>query len=85
MSNRNVQPFQFACQVCEERITFTLGSEKGDLTGASDIIDFKAPFTGENHFVELHLDFPIYFGKYTKGMTTFFRVMHEMVEMNLVI
>ncbi|WP_239793791.1 hypothetical protein [Brenneria goodwinii] len=77
MSNRDVQPFQFACPVCEERITFTIGSEKGDLTGASDIIDFKAPFTGENHFVELHLDFPVYFGKYTKGMTTFFRVMDE--------
>ncbi|EOV3780703.1 hypothetical protein ACOPYF_001826 [Klebsiella pneumoniae] len=77
MSNRDVQPFQFACPVCEERITFTIGSERGDLTGASDIIDFKAPFTGENHFVELHLDFPVYFGKYTKGMTTFFRVMDE--------
>jgi hypothetical protein len=77
MSNRDVQPFQFACPVCEERITFTIGSEKSDLTGASDIIDFKAPFTGENHFVELHLDFPVYFGKYTEGMTTFFRVMDE--------
>ncbi|HCI6837805.1 TPA: hypothetical protein NPP86_001573 [Klebsiella quasipneumoniae subsp. quasipneumoniae] len=77
MSNRDVQPFQFACPVCEERITFTIGSERGDLTGASDIIDFKAPFTGENHFVELHLDFPVYFGKYTKGITTFFRVMDE--------
>ncbi|HCK1900943.1 hypothetical protein KC982_06335 [Proteus mirabilis] len=77
MSNRDIQPFQFACPVCEERITFTIGSEKGDLTGASDIIDFKAPFTGENHFVELHLDFPVYFGKYTKGMTTFFRAMDE--------
>ncbi len=77
MSNRGEQPFQFACPVCEERITFTFGSDNGELTGASDIIDFKAPFTGENSFVDLHLDFPVYFGKYTKGMTTFFRVMGE--------
>ncbi len=77
MSNRDIQPFQFACPECEERITFTIGSEKDDLTGASDVIDFEAPFTGENHFVELHLDFPVYFCKYTQGMTTFFRAMSE--------
>ncbi|HDS6440691.1 TPA: hypothetical protein QHU34_003944 [Enterobacter hormaechei subsp. steigerwaltii] len=77
MSNRGIQPFQFACPVCEERITFTFGSENGELIGATDIIDFEAPFKGENPFVDLHLDFPVYYGKYVKGMTTFFRVLDE--------
>ena len=77
MSNREVQPFQFACPVCEERITFVLGTENGALTGATDMIEFEAPFKGENHFVDLHLDFPVYFGKYEKGMTTFLRVVDE--------
>lgn len=77
MSNRDIQPFQFACPVCEERITFIIGTENSELTGASEIVEFEAPFTGENHFVDLHLDFPVYFGRYVKGMTTFFRVIDE--------
>lgn len=77
MSSRGIQPFQFACPVCEERITFTFGSQDGDLIGATEILDFDAPFRGENPFVDLHLDFPVYFGKYVKGMTTFFRVIGE--------
>lgn len=77
MSNRDTQPFQFACPQCEQRITFTIGCEKGDLEGATDILDFEWPFKGANPFVDLHLDFPVYFGKYVKGMTTFFRVMGE--------
>lgn len=74
MSNRNVQPFQFACPECKERITFTLGCD--DLTGATEIKDVKGPFTNENHFVDLHLDFPVSFGKYKQGDTAFMRVVH---------
>ncbi|WP_337029445.1 hypothetical protein [Pantoea agglomerans] len=77
MSNRDIQPFQFACPKCEQRITFTIGDDKGDLEGATDSLDFKWPFKEKNPFVDLHLDFPVYFGKYVKGMTTFFRVMDE--------
>ncbi|EOG5398017.1 hypothetical protein ACMUBU_001175 [Cronobacter turicensis] len=77
MSNRELQPFQFACPVCEERITFTIGCENGDLIGAEDILDFEGPFKGKNHFVDLHLDFPVYFGEYVMGMTTFLRVVEE--------
>lgn len=80
MSNRKVQPFQFACPVCEERIMFVFGTDNGELTGATDIVEFKGPFKGENPFVDLHLDFPVYFGKYKKGMTTFFRVIGEIGE-----
>ncbi|HEM8865016.1 TPA: hypothetical protein U2R11_002244 [Providencia stuartii] len=77
MSNRDTQPFQFACPVCEERITFVFGTKNDHLTGAIDIPEFDSPFTGKNHFVDLHLDFPVYFGKYQKGITTFFRVISE--------
>lgn len=62
MSNRDVQPFQFACPNCEERITFVLGSSAGSLEGAEEIIDFDGPFKGEYPFVDLHLDFPVDFG-----------------------
>lgn len=77
MSNRDVQPFQFACPACEERITFVFGTHDGELTGATEVEDFKGPFSGANPFVDLHLDFPAYFGKYKMGMTTFLRVTRE--------
>lgn len=72
MSNRTVQPFQFACPECHEQITFTLGRD--DLEGATEIKEFDGPFTGENHFVDLHLDFPVSFDKYEQGNTAFMRV-----------
>lgn len=74
-SNREVQPLQFACPECGERISFTLGCN--DLEGAAEIKEFKAPFTGENVFVDLHLDFPTKFGEYKQGDTTFMRVVSE--------
>lgn len=78
MSNRDIQPFQFACPNCEERISFVFGSGNDELTGAAEIIDFEGPFKGEHPFVDLHLDFPVYFGVYVQGMTTFFRVTEEL-------
>lgn len=77
MSNRDIQPFQFACPQCEERISFVFGQSDGELLGATDVIDFEGPFNGTNPFVDLHLDFPAYFGKYVMGMTTFLRVTRE--------
>lgn len=77
MSNREVQSFQFACPKCEERISFVLGQDDAELKGATDILEFAAPFTGDNPFVDLHLDFPAYFGKYELGETTFLRVVRQ--------
>ena len=77
MSNRDVQPFQFACPVCEERISFVFGQPDYELQGAEEVEDFDGPFKGDKPFVDLHLDFPVYFGKYVMGMTTFFRVTRE--------
>jgi hypothetical protein len=78
MSNRNIQPFQFACPNCEEIITFTFGTNHDDLSGATDVKDFKGPFIGKNPFVDLHLDFPVSFGKYKAGDTAFMRVTREL-------
>lgn len=77
MSNRDVQPFQFACPNCEERITFVLGSSAGRLEGAEEIVNFDGPFKGEYPFIDLHLDFPVDFGKYKLGETTFFKVLER--------
>ncbi|WP_245883939.1 hypothetical protein [Vibrio albus] len=71
-SNRDVQPFQFACPECGEQITFTLGLD--NLEGATEIKEFEGPFTGENPFVDLHLDFPVSFDSYKQGETAFMRV-----------
>lgn len=78
MSNRDVQPFQFACPECSEQITFTLGLD--NLEGAKEIKAFDALFTGDNHFVDLHLDFPVSFDKYVKGETAFMRVIGSIGE-----
>lgn len=77
ISNRDIQPFQFACPQCEERISFVFGQSDGELLGATEVEDFEGPFNGENPFVDLHLDFPAYFGTYVMGMTTFLRVARE--------
>lgn len=77
MSNRDIQPFQFACPKCEERISFVFGQLDGELQGATELEDFEGPFNGDNPFVDLHLDFPTYFGVYVMGMTTFLRVTRE--------
>lgn len=71
-SNRDVQPLQFACPECSERITFTLGLD--NLEGATEIKEFEGPFTGEKAFVDLHLDFPVPFDAYKQGETAFMRV-----------
>lgn len=76
MSNRDVQPFQFACPECSEQITFTFGLD--NLEGAIEINEFNGPFTGENHFIDLYLDFPASFDKYIKGETAFMRVVSSM-------
>ncbi|ACE83476.1 hypothetical protein CJA_3728 [Cellvibrio japonicus Ueda107] len=78
MSNRDIQPFQFACPSCEQKITFTFGTADGELAGASEILDFKAPFEGTNPFVDLHLDFPVEFGRYVMGNTAFMKTVSQL-------
>jgi hypothetical protein len=83
MSNRDVQPFQFACPSCEDVISFAIGTSDGELKGATDIVDFKSPFDGTNPFVDLHLDFPVSFEKYEMGNTAYMRAVTELKENSL--
>lgn len=77
LSNRKIQPFQFACPECEERISFVFGKTDDELQGAIEIEILDGPFQGDNPFIDLHLDFPAQFGKYEMGETTFLRVTGE--------
>ena len=80
-SNRRIQPLQFSCPHCTTLIELTL-----DITNAPGYeLSFKngepredrqyRPFDGRNPFVDLHLDFPVTFGKYVMGLTPFMAAM----------
>ncbi len=83
-SNRRVQPLSFACPHCGSLMQITL-----DITNAPSS-DFeykgchpsknqpKGLFDGTNPFVDLHLDFPVSFGKYVMGNTPFLMAMKEL-------
>jgi hypothetical protein len=83
MSNRDLQPFQFACPSCEEIISFTIGSVGENLEGATDIVKYDGLFTGKNPFVDLHLDFPVSFGEYKAGDTAYMKAANELGEDSL--
>ncbi|TGN96138.1 hypothetical protein [Burkholderia sp. USMB20] len=79
MSNRDVQPFRFCCPSCGSPIDFTLGERPGegkDLAGAHEI-PADGPFDDATHFVDLHLDFPVKFGKYIMGHTPFMMALQQ--------
>jgi len=76
VSNRKVQPLRFRCKTCGTPIdiTMTLDTENTEIdiqvSGANRI---RGPFAFEPSvdFVDLHLDFPVSFGKYVMGLTPF--------------
>ena len=83
-SNRIVQPLSFACPHCASLMKVTL-----DISDAPESnFQFnschpsskqpKGPFTGTNPFVDLHLDFPVRFGKYKMGHTPFMMAMQDL-------
>lgn len=81
-SNRKIQPLQFACKNCETLIgiTLTLGEKAPEyfleFKNAKPISERQIrPFDGTNSFVDLHLDFPVIFGKYVMGLTPFLAAM----------
>jgi hypothetical protein len=73
MSNRDVQPFSLACPHCSALINITLGQGIGcNLEGAEQLSERQyGKFDGRNPFVDMHLDFPVYFGPYVMGQTPF--------------
>jgi transcription elongation factor Elf1 len=83
-SNRKIQPLSFACPHCGSLMQITL-----DISNApTSKFDFKSchpsikqshgPFDGRNPFVDLHLDFPVRFGKYVMGFTPFMMAMQDL-------
>lgn len=72
MSNRDVQPVRFACQSCGSAIDIVMGGAIPGITGASRVQGIE-PFDAETNFVDLHLDFPVSFEPYERGMTPFMR------------
>lgn len=76
-SNREIQPLSFACPHCGSLMRITL-----DISNAPESkFSFESchpsdnqprrMFDGSNPFVDLHLDFPVRFGKYVPGLTPF--------------
>lgn len=73
MSNRDLQPFSLACPHCSALINITIGKGVGfKLEGAEQLSERQyGRFDGRNPFVDMHLDFPVYFGSYVMGATPF--------------
>lgn len=71
MSNRDVQSISFACPKCGEGIFIELIAGKGFKYNGAKSLHFEGPFTNENPFIDLHLDFPVVFGEYKMGHTPF--------------
>ena len=76
-SNRLIQPLRFACPHCGSAMEVTLDTSDAPRSNFSyngckpSNTQPKGPFTGENPFVDLHLDFPVRFGTYVMGMTPY--------------
>lgn len=83
-SNRRIQPLSFACPHCGSLMQVTLDISNAPASG----FQFKScdpstqqsggPFNGKNPFVDLHLDFPVRFGKYVMGNTPFMMAMQDL-------
>lgn len=72
MSNRDEQPLRFSCQTCGSPIDIIIRKEKGtEFIGAEQMQPDLYPFDEKTNFVDLHLDFPVAFGKYVMGRTPF--------------
>lgn len=87
LSNRKHQPIRFRCQGCGSPIdvTVTLDHEQvtsGIAVGGAQMVDGNA-FEGGDHFVDLHLDFPVSFGKYMMGFTPFMMAMQRIGHQNM--
>lgn len=87
-SNRKVQPLSFACPHCMSPMHITLDitqapASKFDFAGCSQSKNqSEGFFKGVNPFVDLHLDFPVRFGKYEMGMTPFMMAMQDINNAN---
>jgi hypothetical protein len=72
VSSQPEVPLHFNCSHCGAPINICLEGEHKGIEGA-DQVKGKLPFDDGTPFVDLHLDFPVYAGKYVMGMTPFMR------------
>lgn len=72
MSNRDEQPLSFHCPECSSPIEIFIGCGGKKISGAIEA-ECVGPFDQKTNFVDLHLDFPVYFGEYQMGRTPFLR------------
>lgn len=72
MSNRAEQPLRFCCPDCGQPIDVAIGGNNSGVSGAVEV-EAVGPFDDKTNFVDLHLDFPVHFGKYVMGDTPFMR------------
>ena len=73
MSNRDVQPFRFACPRCGEGIEIVISKTEGVNIKGAVSVNFGGVFDGQYPFIDLHLDFPVSFEKYIMGNTPFLK------------
>lgn len=83
-SNRVHQPISFACPHCSSMMSITMDTSNAPQTK----FEFKGcvPIEGpqrlfsdnKNPFVDLHLDFPVRFGKYKMGNTPYMLAIQEL-------
>jgi len=86
-SNQEKQVFRFACHKCTSPIMIHLDvdfkqiSYKVSIDGG-EILPENDPdcFDQSNQFVDLHLDFPTYYGEYQMGLTPFMRAFEKLKE-----
>jgi hypothetical protein len=82
MSNRAEQPLRFCCPDCGQPIDIVIGGKHAGVSGASEI-EAMGPFDDGTNFVDLHLDFPVHFGKYVMGDTPFMRAVSRIGAENI--
>ena len=77
-SNQDNQTLRFACRKCTSPITIQLDVDfnnttwKVSIAGGEEMsISGDQDFDKSDQFVDLHLDFPTYHGKYEIGITPF--------------
>lgn len=83
-SNRQIQPLSFSCPHCGSLMQVTLDISRAPASDFQFVGCLpsknqpKGIFNGTNPFVDLHLDFPVRFGKYEMGNTPFMAAMQEL-------
>ena len=83
-SNRDHQPLSFACPSCASLMLITMDTSNPPQTGfqfkgCEPSKDQRGLFTDDkNPFVDLHLDFPVRFGKYVMGLTPYMMAVQEL-------